>query len=193
MPGALRTHTPTTDDEADLVAAARSDRRAFGPLYRRYVDPVYRYCYRRLGTREAAEDAAAQVFAQALAGLPRLGEQPFRAWLFAIAHNVVADAQRARRPTAPLAAAETLADWGPGPEDQAILAEAGRTIRALLARLPEEQRRLLELRLAGLTDAEIARVLGRSHGAVRTAQYRAVLRLRELRRDAGEPREVPDA
>ncbi len=53
--------------DSALVAAARADRRAFAPLYNRYVDPVYRYCLRRLGDRAAAEDATSQVFSKGLA------------------------------------------------------------------------------------------------------------------------------
>jgi RNA polymerase sigma-70 factor, ECF subfamily len=166
--------------DAELVARARADRRAFAALYRRYADPVYRYCYRRLGARPAAEDATSAVFTRALASLPNYRDGSFRGWLFTIAHRVVADHYRAERPAAPLADAARLPDAAPSPEEAAVAGETGRTIRGLLAALPPDQRRLLELRLAGLTDAEIARVLGRSHGAVRTAQYRTLVRLRAL-------------
>jgi len=57
------------EEDAVLAAAAASDPRAFAPLYERYLDAVYRYCYRRLGSREAAEDATSQVFYRAIAGL----------------------------------------------------------------------------------------------------------------------------
>src|SRR5687768_11853835 len=84
IPGAL-------DEDARMVALAKRDPRAFAPLYDRYFDPVYRYCYRRLGDGETAADATAQVFAKALAALPRYREDApsFRSWLFAIAHNVI--------------------------------------------------------------------------------------------------------
>ena len=175
-----------SDDDTILVAQAKRDRHAFAPLYRRYVEAVYRYCFRHLGSQEEAEDATSQIFTQVLAALPRLDDQPFRAWLFTIAQNVVTDVHRHRAkaawPSSSLAphGVVELADPEPSPEHQALAAEQGRTIRALLAQLPEEPRHLLELRLAGLTDAEIAQVLGRSHGAVRVAQHRAVMRLRAL-------------
>lgn len=173
-------------DEATLVAQAKHDRHAFALLYHRYVEDVYRYCYRRLGSKEEAEDATSQVFTKALAGIARLGDQPFRAWLFTIAHNVVADTHRARRRAVPASAARDAGtvdaiDPDLTPEAQLLAAEDGRFIRMLLAQLPADSRQLLELRLAGLTDAEIAKVLGKSHGAVRTAQHRTVVRLRELR------------
>ncbi len=181
---ALRSDLPPdlapADMDAALVAAARQNRAAFAPLYQRYVDPVYRYCLRRLASREAAEDATAQVFAKALAALPSYRENgpSFRSWLFAIAHNVLVDAQRARRPQLDLDDAFALTDPDPGPEERALAAEGRREVEMLLASVPPDQRRVLELRLAGLTTAEIATAIGCSPGAVRASQYRAVKRLR---------------
>jgi RNA polymerase sigma-70 factor (ECF subfamily) len=168
------------DDDARQVALAKTDPRAFAPLYARYFDPVYRYCYRRLGHPEAAADATAQVFAKVLAALPRYREDApsFRSWLFAIAHNVITDDLRARRPVAPLDAAAHVAASGPSPEELVLSGETDGMVRALLLRLPPDQRQVLELRLAGLTGPEIAAALGRSHGAVKIAQVRAFARLR---------------
>jgi RNA polymerase sigma-70 factor (ECF subfamily) len=188
MPAGLRARSPADtgdDDEAALVAGAQSDPRAFAPLYRRYADPVYRYCYRHLGSREAAEDATSQIFTRALAALPGLGERPFRPWLFVIAAHAVVDVHRARRPEATLDAAVAVVDPAPSPEEQAMAAADGRAILAALARLSAADRRLVELRLAGLSGAEIAAVLGRSPGAVRVAHHRAVARLRALRAEQG--------
>ncbi len=175
------------DEDARVVALAKRDPRAFAPLYDRYFDPVYRYCYRRLGDREAAADATAQVFAKALAALPRYREDApsFRSWLFAIAHNVITDDLRARRPVAPMDAAAHVAATGPSPEDLVLTDEAGSTVRALLAMLPPDQRQILELRLAGLTGPEIAAALGRSLGAVKIAQVRAFARLRATLQPVG--------
>jgi RNA polymerase sigma-70 factor (ECF subfamily) len=78
------------------------------------------------------------------------------------------------------------------PEALALATDDARTIQVLLAHLSADQRDLLELRLAGLTDAEIARALGRSHGAVRTSQYRAIARLRALVGTSTLPKETPD-
>jgi RNA polymerase sigma-70 factor (ECF subfamily) len=170
----------TGDDEATLVARARLDPAAFGPLYARYLGPVYRYCYARLGSREAVEDASSLVFMRALAALPRFQDGNFRAWLFTIVHNVVANSVRSARPRGSLAEAVDVADQAPTPEEAALAAEEGRTIRDLLAQLPPDQRRVVELRLAGLDGVEIGAVLGRSRGAVDAAQHRAVTRLRLL-------------
>lgn len=166
--------------DAAIVARAKQDRQIFALLYRRYVDRVYRYCLRCLGDRDAAEDATSTVFAKALAALPTCRDDAFRSWLFAIAHNVITDTYRTRSLATPLADAADVADRDPSPESQALAADDARRIRTMLALLPDAERDLLELRLAGLTDAEIARALGRSHGAVRTSQYRAIRRLRNL-------------
>lgn len=179
-------------DDATLVAAAQRDRQAFAPLYRRYVDSVYRYCYRRLGNREAAEDATSLIFAKALAALPRYRDRSFRSWLFTIAHNVIADSYRSRRTDAPLAAAAQLADATPSPEEIALSAEARRSIRDLLAQLPDDQRRIVELRLAGQTAPEIATVVGRSLASVKFAQFRAYSRLRVLLGVEGSRSEATD-
>ena len=168
------------EDEAALVARAQRDPRRFEPLYARYMDPVYRYCHRCLGGREAAEDATGLVFAKALAALPGCRAEAFRPWLFAIAHNVIANAWRDERPTRPLADAAAFPDPGPSPEELALAAEERRSLRALLAHLPPGQREVVELRLSGLTGPETARVLGRSLGSVQIAQVRAFARLRKL-------------
>jgi RNA polymerase sigma factor (sigma-70 family) len=92
------------------------------------------------------------------------------------------DMRREQQPWEPLTAAANLMDGTRqrSPEALALATDDARTIQVLLAHLSADQRDLLELRLAGLTDAEIARSLGRSHGAVRTSQYRAIARLRAL-------------
>jgi len=176
----LPLQTPVATDDATLVARAKHDRHAFALLYQRYVAAVYQYCYRRLGSKEEAEDATSQVFAQALSALPRLGEQPFRAWLFTIALHVVADVHRSRARLTTLPETEEQIDPELTPDQHLVAGEDGRFIRMLLTHLPAESRRLLELRLAGLTDIEIADVLGKSYGAVRVAQHRTVVRLRAL-------------
>src|SRR5262245_21264914 len=118
--------SPRDAAEAVLVARAKSDPTGFAPLYAGYLGPVYRYCYARLGTKEAAEDATSLIFAKVLAALPRFDtERPsgsFRTWLFTIAHRVVADEFRGRRPVESLEAAAALPDIDPTPEDYAVAA-----------------------------------------------------------------------
>lgn len=177
-----------------MVERARQDPRAFAPLYTRYAPPVYGYCYHRLSSRQAAEDATSITFTRALASLASYRGPSFRAWIFGIAHHVVADALRARSTDASLDAAEAVVDAAPSPEALALASEEGRQLLALLTHLPPEQQRILELRLVGLTSADIGEVLGLRRGTVDVAQYRAIGRLRavlgmtpktrEARRDA---------
>ncbi len=178
--GAATNEAPLSDNDIDreIVARARLDPRAFAPLYDRYLDPIYRYCYRRLGNREAAEDATSAIFARALAALPNYRDGSFRAWLFVIAHNIVIDTHRRRRPEQPLAEAFEPVDRDPTPEEAALASDARQSVRTLLGVLPGDQRRVLELRMAGLTGAEIAHVLNRSVAAVKMLQLRAMTRLR---------------
>ena len=174
----------TTISDALLVTNAQLDRAAFTPLYDRYFATMFRFCYYRLGDWQEAEDAASEVFTRALANLSRFQSDQhldgFRCWLFAIARHVVTDRHRdvARHPAHSLDHAAGIFDGAPTPEEAALADESHRQVRLLLSRLKPAQRDLLELRLAGLKNAEIARILGRSHDAVRKEQSRIVQTLR---------------
>jgi RNA polymerase sigma-70 factor (ECF subfamily) len=180
---------PTAASDAALVDAAQRAPASFEPLYLRYRERVLAYCYRRLGDRDEAEDAASAVFVAAVRGLRafRDRDDSFRAWLFGIARNEVAmrHRHRYRHPVRPLASAEHIPDSARSPEEQAVLADGQRRLAALLSGLPSRERDVLELRIADLGTAEIARVLGISEQNVRTAQSRAVARLREALTGAG--------
>jgi RNA polymerase sigma-70 factor (ECF subfamily) len=179
-------------DDSRLLALARAgDARAFSVLYRRYLDRVYDYAASRLGSREAAEDAAQSTFLRVVAALPRCREDTiFAGWLFAIARNVVIDAHRARqRLVGPLDEALELRDPGDTPEELLLQDERSRELSGARERcLSPAEREVLDLRLQGLSDREIAAALGRSHGAVRSAQYRLIQKLRWCLRVAGEPK-----
>jgi RNA polymerase sigma-70 factor (ECF subfamily) len=172
-------------DDATLVAAAQVDPAAFAPLWERYYDPVYRYCRFRLPTTEDAEDAVNDAFAHALAALGRFQDREgsFRSWLFAIVHNEIAAHYRRAglRRFLPFPELFGHADPGPSPEEQAELGEAWGQALRLLARFPDDQRRVLELRWAGLSGKEIAVVLGKRHDAVRKIESRAEEKLRQMR------------
>ena len=186
MPSGVRlrqalTEPPETDrDDAALVVRARVDPEAFGTLYDRYVEAVYRYCAFRLGSREAAEDATSLIFAKALAGLPRYRGPSFRAWLFGIAHHTVIDTYRLARHDLSLDVAQDLDDPAASPEEIALSNETTQVLTAALSQLTPDQRQVIELRLAGLTAAEIGVALGRSRGTITVAQHRAMRRLQHL-------------
>lgn len=168
-------------DDATLAARAVTDRAAFGLLYDRYAERVFRYCYRRLGNREAAEDATSQVFLKALTSLPSYREGgTFVGWLFAIAFSTTVDLERRRRPAVPIDAAGPLADVAPGPEEAALATEQRDELYALIGDLLPDQRYAVELRLAGLSGVEVAAAMGRTHRAVKMLQFRAFQRLRRL-------------
>lgn len=199
---------------ADLAAVelAQADPRAFAPLYMRYAPMVLNYCRRRMADPDAAADATSLIFTRALAGLPSFRPDParsgstFRSWLFTIAHNVVIDTRRRHRPHVSLdrrmgatggassGDPRWLADPSASPEELAIRADDGERVRAMLRRLPERQRRIVELRIAGLTGAEIAKALGMSTSAVKSAQFRAYGTLGDLlRAEFQHPPETDDA
>ena len=170
------------DRDKSLVLAAQDDLQSFGVIYEKYVDAIYRYCFRRTGLRESAEDATAMVFMKAMASLKNFHPdgRSFRSWLFAIAHNTLVDAARRQNNANLSGEFHMLADDAPGPESNVLEREDAREIESILAVLPIDQRRVLELRLAGLRTPEIAEALGISGGAVRASQYRAAKRLRMI-------------
>jgi RNA polymerase sigma-70 factor (ECF subfamily) len=183
---------------SDEQLVASGEPAVFAQLYDRYVDGIYRYCRLRLPTAQEAEDATAMVFEKAFAAFPPAPTGTFRAWLFTIAHNVVVSFYRTRSRRghhASLDEAMHLADPGSTPEEDVVLADEQQRLYQALARLPDDQRRVVELRLAGLLGAEIAEVLHRSPAAVRQLQFRAMQRLRTMLIDspAPTPKEGRDA
>lgn len=179
-PARGRTPRPVDPDLVD-VRAAQADHAAFGTLYRRYLDRVYGYSFYLLGDHHDAEDATERTFVAALSAIDRFRDEgaTFRSWLFRIAHNQLANALRARsrlRTESLDGVAEPAA--GDDPARQASLADDAHRLRASVASLSEDRRQVVILRFVdGLTAREIGVVLGRSEGAVRVLQHRA---LREL-------------
>lgn len=170
-----------------LVGAARGrDRDAVAHLFDRYYDAVYRYAFARLGNMADAEDAEAETFAAMVRSLPRFRWRgvPFEAWLFRIAMSKVVDVARHRSRVRPARAdvAADVADPAAEPERVLALRELRRELVAAIERLPQGQRDVLMLRFFGdHSIRETAELLGRSDGAVKQLQFRA---LSELRRRA---------
>jgi RNA polymerase sigma-70 factor (ECF subfamily) len=155
----------------------------FADLYEEHARAVLRYCQLRIADPHEAEDAAALIFTRAFAAWPPADPSAARSWLFTIAHNVVANhyrqkANRGHRQS--LDVALELHDPAIGPLDHAIERERSAELRAAITQLSDDQRDVVELRLAGLTGPEIAASLGKSHAAVKMLQLRAVQKLRIL-------------
>jgi RNA polymerase sigma-70 factor (ECF subfamily) len=172
--------------EKRQVEHAQSDLRAFAPLYDRYVDPLYRYCYRRTGDHAAAEDLTAQTFRRAIEALPgyEWRDAPFGAWLFRIAHNLVVDQRKKAGRSVSLdnmLEGGFEAASGDAPPDAALVACQERDAAwNEVARLPALQRRAVTLYFGrDLSHAEVGRLIGRSEGATRQIVFRAVQTLRK--------------
>jgi RNA polymerase sigma-70 factor (ECF subfamily) len=179
-----------TDPRALAVAAAQGDHEAFGRLYDRYVATVYRYVYYRVGQRELAEDITSDVFVRALRALPSYldtGRDP-GAWLVTIARNLVFDHYKSSRYRLEAQVEEdallTRADSDATPEEQAVTGDVNAQLLAAVARLRPDQQEVVSLRfLQGLSVAETAQIMGRTEGAVKALQHRA---LRALQKDVPE-------
>jgi RNA polymerase sigma-70 factor, ECF subfamily len=168
--------------DRSAVERARRDPRAFEALYRKYVAQVYSFALYELRDTHAAEDATAQVFLRALAGLPRFQEQAdgvdssFRIWLFQIARNVLSnEKRRARRhPQSPLELAvdqPATDDVPTAVSNRAEIENVWRTIE----RLPADRRRALVLRFVNeMSTREIGEILGKSEGATRVLIHRSL-------------------
>jgi len=176
------------EEERLLVARAQSgDREAFGELYRRYLPPVLRFVSFRVASKDDAEDLAALVFFRAWKGLSgyREKEAGFRAWVYRIARNSVIDHYRTAKWHASLDE-PSVAAISAATQDEAESLVTAEQVRAGLSRLPEEQQTVLVLRFVeGLSHAEVAEAVGKSEGACRMVQLRA---LQALARAMGEER-----
>jgi RNA polymerase sigma-70 factor (ECF subfamily) len=170
--------TPETDE--GLAARAATDPLAFAEIHVRYVDLIYRFCTYRLRETDDIEDATNQIFLQALEGLRKSRVAHLRSWLFSIAHNVVTDRYRERRDEVDIATAFDLPSRDNSPEEIAIIRSGAGELRAALHNLSPDQRKVVELRLAGLTGPEIRQVLWKSRPWVDTTQFRAVQKLRAM-------------
>jgi RNA polymerase sigma-70 factor (ECF subfamily) len=173
--------SPAVPADPDLidVRAAQADRAAFAALYHRYLDRVYGYAFYQLGDHHDAEDATERIFMAALRALPDFRDQgaTFRAWLFRIAHNTVANAHRSRA----RGRTEPIPEWFERPAPDAdparvvAMADELHEVRRAIDRLPDDRRQVILLRFVDeLSTAEIAQVLDRSPGAVRVLLHRSL-------------------
>jgi RNA polymerase sigma-70 factor (ECF subfamily) len=167
-------------DDDTLVAVARTDPAAFADLYERYRPEIHAFVYRRVGDPHRAEDVTSQVFLRALRGLPTYRAGSFRGWLYQIARNAITDSYRRERPTTSDDALVAHADPEPGPLELVEAREARDRLHAIIDQLTEGQQQVIRLRLKGHTGQEIADALGMGLNAVKSAQFRAFAKIREL-------------
>lgn len=169
-------------DEQLLIEAAQRNPGRFAELYEANFERVYAYVASRVRDRDEAEDVTAEVFHKALANLPRFEWRgaPFAAWLYRIAANAIADrvarAARERSITAP----DDPPVNNPAVNDRSVeQVERRARLFRLVRSLPKDQHRVIELRFAEeMSIREIAGVMGRTEGAVKQLQFRALEALR---------------
>ena len=176
---AVKTTSMSQDELHDLIAAAKSDPAAFSRLYDRYLQPVYRYLYSRLGDAHSAEDVTSQTFIAAYEALPKYREQgQFTAWLFRIARSKMNDHFRRNRYEVELEAAERMAA-GEDALGALIQDEELKRLRSVIKTLNPEEQDLIRLRyVADLSFVEIADLLGKREDAVKKSMYRLLARLK---------------
>lgn len=171
----------TDPAERLAIEAAQKDPARFAELYETYFERVYAYIARRVRNRHEAEDLTSEVFHQALASLPRFEWRgvPFAAWLFKIASNSIID--RSKRAAKELEIFPTTEATSEGVNIEEIDQHA--RLYQLVDRLPADQRRVVVMRFADdKSIREIAQELGRSEGAIKQLQFRALQSLRTWER-----------
>lgn len=172
-----------TDDQA-LLQAAQGDNDAFGVLYERYVARIYNYIYYRTGQENEAEDLTARVFHRAYnhIGTYRNTGVPFSAWLYRIAHNLVANWHRdnQRRKEVPLEDNPEVDHHMELPEAELIRTQQVDGLMKVLRTLTAERQQLIILKFVQqLSNQEIGVIMGRSEGAIKSLYHRTLFSLRD--------------
>lgn len=176
------------NEEEILVLASQGDRVAFGQLYERYVERIYNYVYYRTGNTHDAEDLTARVFQRAMNHIQKYTDRglPFSAWLYRIAHNLVANwhRDRSRKQEIPLDDLPVLPTKGEHPERNLVRSQEQDSLLRMIRKLPPERQNLLILKFVeDLSNAEIGAIMGRSEGAVKSLYHRTLLALRDQLED----------
>lgn len=174
---------PNMDDK-ELVELAKTDEDAFGELYQRYVKKIYNYIYYRTSNQQDAEDLTSRVFFRAMGHIENYVDKgvPFQAWLYRIAHNLVANwhRDRSRRKIIPLDEFVAATMQSEAPERIAEDEEERERLLGAIHRLPPERQQLLMLKFVErLSNAEIGEIMGRTEGAIKSLYHRTLISLRE--------------
>jgi RNA polymerase sigma-70 factor (ECF subfamily) len=171
-------------EEDVLAQASQGDKDSFGMLYERYVDRIFSYVYYRTGNQHDAEDLTARVFQRAMNHIRNYTDRgvPFSAWLYRIAHNLVANwhRDRSRRQEIPLNDLPVLTAKGDHPERNLVRSQEQDALLRLIRHLPPDRQSLLILKFVeNMSNAEIGQIMGRSEGAVKSLYHRTLLALRD--------------
>lgn len=191
LPDGRRRSTAPPDDASPedervhaLVELARTgDAQAFGQLYDLYVTSIYRFVYYRVGSRQLAEDLTSDTFVRALGAVGRFTWQgkDFGAWLTTIARNLVTDHHKSARARLEVTS-DTMPERGlraESSESEALSSLDDQTLYEAVASLAPEQRDCVVMRfMSGMSIAQTAAALGRSEGAVKQLQLRALRNLK---------------
>lgn len=173
-----------TRDESLLIEQAKSDPGAFGLLYENYLQKIYNYVYYRTGNHHDAEDLTAKTFQRAMKHISRYEQRgvPFSAWLYRIAHNVVANWHRdqSRRKVVALDELVLYQRWQQSPEGLVEENEEKRELLKVIRRLPADRQQLLILKFVeGMSNEAIGQIMKRSEGAIKSLYHRTLLALRK--------------
>jgi RNA polymerase sigma-70 factor, ECF subfamily len=177
-------HVDEREAESLLVAQAKQDPAAFGVLYERYVDRIYSYIYHRVGNSQDAEDLTARTFYRALDKLDSYEDRglPFAAWLFRIAHNLMANwhRDRSRRSFLSLDRLWFYGNSRHSPETLVEEEEKQEALWSAIERLPEDRKNLLLLKFGSqLSNLEIGKLMQKSESAIKSLYFRTLASLRE--------------
>ena len=183
-------------DDVQLVEWAQAgDSTAFGELYTRYVKKIYNYVYYRTGNHHDAEDLTSRVFFRALGHIGHYDDRgvPFSAWLYRIAHNLVANwhRDRGRQKIVPLDDVIISGHRFNAPEAMAESLEEEDLLIRSIRELPPDRQQLLILKFVDrLSNAEIGAIMNRTEGAIKSLYHRTLLSLRDVleSQDGSEPR-----
>ncbi|UCH59436.1 MAG: sigma-70 family RNA polymerase sigma factor [Anaerolineales bacterium] len=171
-------------DEEALSLASKGDGDAFGVLYERYVGRIYNYVYYRTGDPFDAEDLTARVFYRAMRHIGNYRNQglPLSAWLYRIAHNLVANWHRdnSRRKEVPLEEGIFTSRNGNHPEYELLESEEQERLMWVIRSLSPERQQLIILKFVEhLSNAEIGQIMDRTEGAIKSLYHRTLISLRD--------------
>ena len=172
------------NDNTILDQAIQGDSEAFGVLYERYVTRIYNYIYYRIGSSYDAEDLTERVFMRALRHIGSYNNRglPFSAWLYRIAHNLVANWYRdnSRRKEIPLDDGIMTSHQSSFPEQEVMHTEEREWLLQVIRKLPSDRQQLVILKFVDhLSNAEIGQIMSRTEGAIKSLYHRTLLTIRD--------------